>query len=165
MSGLISIHKVSKQNQINLIKKSKFYYILFFASPFSYFFTDIKFCIYFTLVIFIPILLQFVIHLNYYLNDKNKEIEINFSDRIITIRNNNSKDSFNFNEIKSILIRKGHINASNDSKALPFSFYNHTIVKLLNGKEFVFTDLLCQRLNIYELNKLTKSEVIFFNII
>ena len=165
MSDLITVYKVSKQNQINVVKKSKFYYILFFASPFSYFFTDIKFCLYFTLVIFIPILLQFIIHLDYYLNDKNKEIEINFSDRIITIKNNNSKDSFNFNDIKSILIRKGHINASNDPKALPFSFYNHTTVKLLNGKEYVFTDLLCQRLNIFESNKLTKSKVNFLNII
>ncbi|CAM4416193.1 hypothetical protein [Flavobacterium terrigena] len=165
MSDLITVYKVSKQNQINVIKKSRLYYLLFFASPFSCFFTDIKFCIYFTLVIFIPILIQFIIHLDYYINDRNKEIEINFSDRIITIKKNNIKESFSFNDVKSILIQKGHINASSDPKALPFSFYNYYTIKLLNDKEYVFTDLLCQRLNVFELNKLTKSKVNFINII
>lgn len=165
MSDLITVYKVSKQNQINVIKKSILYYLFFFTGALIFFFVDIKYFIYFTLIASIPILIQIILHLNYYINDKNKEIEINFSDKIITIKKENIKESFRFNDVNSILIRKGHINASSDPKVLPFSFYNYTTIKLLNDKEFVFTDLLCQRLNIFELNKLTKSKVNFINII
>jgi hypothetical protein len=68
---------IEKQNQWKLLKKGLYWLILSFIGFLYYFITNHELGIYFGIGFIIPLLLQLVIHLQYYIYNKGKTLTVN----------------------------------------------------------------------------------------
>lgn len=85
---------------------------------------------------------QMIIHLNYYFVNKGDVLFYDPDHRKITIDRKGVSHSFSFDDIDFIEWNTSYPLAENRSQWLPWDSYNHSIIKLKNGRKFVITSLL-----------------------
>ena len=127
-----------------------------------YYLTKDELGLFMSFFILLPLIPQIIIHLQYYLTDRNKTIIVNHSKRVLTIEHKNDRRNIPFDEIEKIVIHQGQRDRKNQTLALPFYFYNHSEIKIKNGDSLVFTDFLTSNLSLKGIPKEVK--VNFLNI-
>lgn len=121
-----------------------FPYILSFAKD-----GDIESFLIIPISIFIVgVLPVIIIHISYYLANKGDTLTFSFQDRIITIFHKGNSTTFTLDDIDHIEKYMSYNLAANRSGIIPWDDYNHSIIYLKNGQEFIVTSLLVPNLSL-----------------
>ena len=124
--------KIDNKTHLKLAKKSIVYIVLSLLSLLYFILTKDDLGSFMALFILTPLIPQLIIHIQYYLTDRNKEINVNHSKWILTIEKRRLQWQISFDEIDKIINHQGQRDKNNYLYALPFSFYNYTDIKLMN---------------------------------
>ncbi|WP_291129922.1 hypothetical protein [Flavobacterium sp. UBA7682] len=145
-----------KKKSLEPIHKSKWFYleILIFTLLALYFVKEFEFLIGVFLFLSIPFLLQITLHVNYYFNDKDVILEIDYSEKKIIHYKNNIKAEINFDEIESIVRCQGSRYQETFGKhVIPSNFYNHTVIVGKNKKKIRFSDFILKDFGLFPIEK------------
>jgi hypothetical protein len=152
-------YKITKNSFYEPIKKCKWIYFTFFMYSFIpiYFFFKSNFnyiILLSSVILLIPIILQIILHFDYYLHDKNTIIEIDYSLKKITQTKKLIKTEILFNQIDAIVDFKGSINSDVSSRyAITSNIYSYTVIVDKQKNKIKFTNLILDDLNIYGIEK------------
>lgn len=149
------------------VRKSKLYYIQILSIiVFCFiFFPGKQIPLFITVLLLVPLFLQIILHINYYLHDISVSVNIdNFKKRII-YSNGNDKTEIPFDKVKEIIRFKGsRYQNPVYYYFIPSFFYNYTLLKTTDNYTYKFTDFTQDEFNI---NGIKNQEIIipFLNVI
>lgn len=154
---------ITKESNFKPIKESLWYYFQSTLLLAISFFIPLEIAIWVLIIaIGLPLGLQTSLHLNYYLYDKSKSIELDHGKRLLKISDNFKSVTVSFNEIKKVTRIQGSKYPNKfEPYSIPSNFYHYTIVETLNGEIFKFTDLIFPNFSISTIRKETKVIPIF----
>lgn len=102
----------------------------------------------------IPLVLQLILHLDYYFNDKDSLLTIDYKNKIIELTNNSGTTTIAFDDIKEIIYLKGGISEEKWGRyVIPSNLYHHTVIKNNNGAKIIFTDFILRDFNLAKIKK------------
>jgi len=139
--------KITLKNQLKalrfLIFGSLIYCIVIYA-----FYNNVGYnsslAIFFSIYYVALLLPTLFLHAEYYLINKNKTLNINPIEKTISF---NYRESVNFKEIEKIILILTPVMYRNDGlRFFPFDNYHYSVIKMKDGKRFVFTSLMAFRL-------------------
>jgi len=149
-------YKINKNSFYEPIKKSKWIYLTYLCYSILsiYFFNNTQILIVPLIVLSIPFLLQIILHIDYYLHDKDTLLEIDYSEKKIIQTKKNIKTEISFNEIDKIVHCNGSRYAEKFGKyAIPSNFYNYTVIISKNRKKIKFTDFILKDFGLFPIEK------------
>jgi hypothetical protein len=137
-------YKLTSKRQFEPIKKSKWFYLSALAVIGICMFIPFELAIWIVLfMVGIPIILQIILHLNYFMHDRNTTLKMDFLAGTIEVANGNSTSTITFDEIEKITRTQGSRHPKPfDHYVVPSNFYHFTTIETKSGKQFKFTDLL-----------------------
>lgn len=119
----------------------------------------------FIFVVGLPIILQIILHVNFYLHDKNIKLEIDHANRIITYTKLTEKIEIPFENITQMKRFQGRKYPKPfDYYILPSNFYHYTVIETCDNKKFKFSDFIKEEIGIYGIKK-KKIVIPFLNLI
>ncbi|UPT70876.1 MAG: hypothetical protein M0D53_00120 [Flavobacterium sp. JAD_PAG50586_2] len=102
----------------------------------------------------IPLLLQLILHLNYYFHDKDSILTIDYTNKVITLTNNSGTTAIPFDEIKEMIYYKGGMSEEKWGRyVIPSNFYHYTVIKNNKGAKIIFTDFILRDFNLAKIKK------------
>ncbi|GAA4055477.1 hypothetical protein GCM10022388_22590 [Flavobacterium chungnamense] len=149
-------YKINKKSFYEPIKNSKWIYLTFlFYTIFTiYLFYNTGILIFTLLFLSIPFLLQIILHLDYYFNDKDTILEIDYSEMKIIQTKKNIKTEIYFDEIYKIIYFKGSKYPEKFGKyAIPSNFYNFTVIVSKDKKKIKYTDFILKDFGLFPIEK------------
>lgn len=99
-------------------------------------------------IFIVGVLPAIIIHINYYLANRGDTLLFSFQDRIVTIIHKGNSTTFTLDDIDHIEKYMSYNLAADRSGVIPWDDYNHTIIYLKNGQEFIVTSLLVPNLRL-----------------
>ena len=111
----------------------------------------------------IPITIQILLHLNYFIHDRKTILTIDYGKRMMIYEKNLVKTEIFFSEIKVMKRYQG--SRYPDPRArynIPSSFYHYTVIITNDNRVIRFSDFVKEEIDIYDINK-KKVIVPFFN--
>lgn len=99
-------------------------------------------------IFMIGVLPTIIIHINYYLANRGDSLMFSSQDSIITITHKGKPTTFTLDDIDHIEKYMSYNLAANRSGVIPWDDYNHAIIYLKDGQEFIVTSLLVPNLNL-----------------
>lgn len=161
-------HKLEFRKTIVPIKKSKWFYLQAVLTAIICFviIPDIKVGIWISMfMIGLPILLQIILHLNFYLHDKNIKVEIDYGNRILTYTKLMEKQEIPFEKITILKRFQGSkYPKSFDYYTIPSNFYHYTVIETSENKKIKFSDFVKEEIGIFGIKK-EKIVIPFLNLL
>jgi hypothetical protein len=163
---MTSKHTIEKRKILKPIKQSRWFYlgllvlgiVCFIVIP------DITMSLWIFFALGgIPIIIQILLHFNYYLHDKNVILTIDYGNRIMIYEKNSKKTEFSFADIKIMRRYQGSKHSvAFDYYVFPSNFYHYTVIVTNDNRVIRFSDFVKEEIDIYGINK-KKVIVPFFN--
>lgn len=149
------------------IKKSKLFYvqILSIIVMCLIFFPGKQIPLFVIIFLLVPLFLQIILHINYYLHDKRVSVKIDYFKKRIIYSNGNDNTEIPFDKVKEITRFKGsRYQSPVYYYFIPSFFYNYTLIKTTDNQTYKFTDFTQDEFNIYGIKN---QEIIipFLNVI
>jgi len=149
------------------IKKSKWFYlqILSIIVMCLIFFPGKQIPLFIIIFLLVPIFLQIILHINYYLHDIKVSVKIDYFEKKIIYSKGNDKTEIPFEKVKEIIRFKGsRYQSPVYYYFIPSFFYNYTLIKTIDNQTYKFTDFTQDEFNIYGIKN---QEIIipFLNVI
>ena len=161
-------HKLEFRKTIEPIKQSKWFYLQAVLTAVVCFIIvpDLTIGIWiFMFMVGLPILLQLILHLNFYLHDKNIKVEIDYGNRILTYSKLNEKQEVPFEKITILKRFQGSKYPKPfDYYMIPSNFYHYTVIETSDNKKIKFSDFVKEEIGIHDIKK-KKIVIPFFNLI
>lgn len=131
-----------------------YFFSLIYVLLSIYFIPDYRFLTGLFLFISIPFLLQIVLHLDYYFNDKDVLLEIDYSIKKITHHKKNITTEINFDEIEKIQRFQGsRYQNTYGNYVIPSNFYAYTVILTNNKNKIKFSDFILKDFGLYPIEK------------
>ena len=161
-------HKLEFRKTIEPIKQSKWFYLQSVVTAIICFVIIPDIIIGFWVFMFLiglPIIFQIILHLNFYLHDKNIKVEIDYGNRVLTYSKLTEKLEIPFEKI-TILKRFQGSKYPNPFGyyTIPSNFYHYTVVETSDNKRVKFSDFVKEEIGIYDIKK-KKIVIPFLNLI
>jgi hypothetical protein len=113
----------------------------------------------------LPILFQIILHLNFYLHDKNIKVEIDYGNRIMTYTNQTEKLEIPFENITLLKRFQGSKYPKPfDYYTIPSNFYHYTVIETSDNQKVKFSDFVKEEIGIHDIKK-KKIVIPFLNLI
>ena len=161
-------HKLELRKTLEPIKQSKWFYLqsVLVAIVCFVIIPDLTIGIWiFMLMIGPPIILQIIIHLNFYFHDKNKKVEIDYGNRIFTYTKLTEKLEIPFENIKQLKRFQGSKYPETFGYyTIPSNFYHYTVIETSDNKRVKFSDFVKEEIGIHDIKK-KKIVIPFLNLI
>lgn len=149
-------YRINKKSFYEPIKNSKWIYLTFLCYTIFtiYLFYNTGILIFTLLFLSIPFILQIILHLDYYFNDKDTILEIDYSEMKIIQTKKNIKTEIYFDEIYKIIYFKGSKYPEKFGKyAIPSNFYNFTVIVSKDKKKIKYTDFILKDFGSFPIEK------------
>lgn len=163
---MTTTHKIELRKTLKPIKQSRWFYFqsLILGLVFFIVIPDVTIGIwFFSIIAGVPIIIQILLHINYYLHDKDIKLTIDYGKRIMIYENNSTKTDFSFDDIKLITRYQGSkYSMAFDYFLFPSNFYHYTVIITKDNNVVRFSDFIKEEIDIYGINK-KKVIVPFFN--
>lgn len=161
-------HKLEFRKTILPIKQSKWFYFQSVLATIIFFviIPELAFKIWgFLFMVGLPIILQIILHLNFYIHDKNVRLEIDYGKRILIYTKQLEKLEIPFENITQIKRFQGSKYPKPfDYYVLPSNFYHYTVIETSDNKKLKFSDFVKEDIGIFDIKK-KKIVIPFLNII
>ena len=119
----------------------------------------------FMFMIGLPIIFQIILHLNFYLHDKNLKVEIDYGNRILTYTNLTEKLEIPFEKITILKRFQGSKYPKPfDYYTIPSNFYHYTVIETSDNQKVKFSDFVKEEIGIHDIKK-KKIVIPFLNLI
>lgn len=101
-----------------------------------------------------PIVLQAMLHINYYFHDRKIKLTIDYEKRLLIYENGKRATEIHFSQVKTIKRYQGS-KYPNPKRLynIPSSFYHYNVIQTEKGKSFKFTDFVKGDIGIYGVEK------------
>jgi hypothetical protein len=163
---MTEVYKFDINKMLEPIKKSVWFYLFIFLTLMTnWILAGITGVLIVISIFGILILFHIILHIQYYLHDRNASIIIDSESRIITFNKKNTKTEFSFDDIRLVLHFKGSRYQSPLSYyIMPSNFYNWIKIEMKNGDNVSFSNFIKPDVNIYGIQK-QERVIPFLNII
>ena len=127
---------------------------IYFLVLFKDGFFDLRKAIIGSVIVFIIFILPMIIlHLNYFLVNRNDSFEYDESNGIMIFRKGQLETKFEINDVDRVICYKSWPMSNNRPAVLPWDIYNYAIIRLKNGEVLKISSLL-----VYEFDKVVRLD-------
>jgi hypothetical protein len=160
--------KLEYSKTIEPIKQSKWFYLqsVLIAIVCFVIISDLIIGIWiFMFMVGLPILLQIILQLNFYLHDNNIKVEIDYGNRVLTYTKLTEKQEVPFEKITMLTRFQGSKYPKPfDYYTIPSNFYHYTVIETSDNKKIKFSDFVMKEFVIQDVKK-KKIVIPFINLI
>lgn len=161
-------YKIEFRKTIKPIIQSKWFYLqsVLFAIVWFVFIPEFTIGIWiFLFMVIVPIILQIILHINYYLHDKGISLEIDYGKRMLFYTKQNETMRIPIEKI--ILIRRfqgSKYPKPFDYYITPSNFYHYTVIETSDNLKIKFSDFIKEDIEIFGVKK-KKIVIPFLNLL
>ena len=102
----------------------------------------------------VPIILQVILHLNYFIHDRKVQLSVSTENNEIIYANGGTGIHVKFQDIKSITRFQGSKYPKTfETYIIPSNFYHYTLIESVNGDVILFSDFICSEIGICQPKK------------